>query len=90
MSKGAERAVELHNGVAAAMGQLQGIYEARGGTGSVKDFLIKGATDPGDGKKEHWGTMTPDQQQLWNDLHATGLPDYGYVIMARQAHEDDD
>lgn len=52
---------------------LQEIYEGRGGEGDVKEFLIKGATDPQDGQAEHWGTMTDEERELWLDLHATGL-----------------
>lgn len=52
---------------------LQIMYEARGGKGDVTEFLIKGATDSHDGETEHWGTMRSPDQQLWLDLHATGL-----------------
>lgn len=62
---------------------LQEVFERRGGTGNVSDFLEWGATDPEDGKENHWGTMTPEQQQLWLDLDNTGLTEL-FLVKAKQ------
>ena len=53
--------------------QLQQIFEARGGKGPVEKFIEIGATDPEDGKNQHWGNMTEKEQQLWLDLANSGI-----------------
>ncbi len=73
MSKYVERLVACARQEEANLRLLQAIFEARGGTGSVKAFIERGATDPQDGKKQHWANMTPEDQQLWLDLGNTGL-----------------
>ena len=73
MSQGVERSIAESQERKRRLGVLQGAFEGRGGAGKVEDFLVMGATDPQDGKERHWGTMTEAEQQLWLDLHKTGL-----------------
>ena len=55
MSQGVERMVAYSEEEKRRMKILQGIFEERGGEGSVRDFLVMGATDPEDGQEKHWG-----------------------------------
>jgi len=73
MSSGVERMILDSEKEETRFAVLQEIFEKQGGQGSVKDFLVMGATDPDDGEEKHWGTMSEDEQKLWCGLHATGL-----------------
>ncbi len=89
MSRCVEIDFQVERAVADADALLQQIYEENGGMGSVQEFLVMGATDPQDGEEKHWGTMTPGEQKLWNDLHATGLTSVGVDVMSKLLAEDD-
>jgi hypothetical protein len=89
MSKETEKHSQIDKEIAAADAELQQMYEQRGGKGNVVDFLVKGATPFRLDKDNNWDIMSPEEQQLWLDLHDTELPLLGLSLMSGASAEND-